>query len=177
MPHPLKTLSVATILCLLVSCHEEPNDGPPLDGQCGLRGQKVWCNEDADCGNSFAGPYCDYHGRCFSTTPGFYHCAVEPGEICFPTDLVCNEAGICAVGCQSHDDCHGGYCSCSDRVFACLYRSCVDDACPTGFEEVPDYLGCAPAAETLEGNCLGVNGSCPTGYVPVGSRGCAPDAP
>jgi hypothetical protein len=81
MPHPLKTLSVATILCLLVSCHEEPNDGPTLDGQCGLRGQKVWCNEDADCGNSFAGPYCDYHGQCFSTTPGFYHCAVQPGRV------------------------------------------------------------------------------------------------
>jgi hypothetical protein len=176
MPHPLKTLSVATILCLLVSCHEEPNDGPPLDGQCGLRGQKVWCNVDADCGNSFAGPYCDFHGQCFNSMADTYRCA-SWGEVCFPFDLVCSEANTCTSPCTTHADCPGGYCSCSDYVFACTYWRCQDDACQEGFEEVPDYLGCNPTDSVKDGECLGQQGVCPTGYNPVGTNGCVPAAP
>lgn len=174
-----KMVLAASLAGLGLACHEEPPaDGPPLDGWCGMRGQKVWCNVDADCGNSFAGPYCDRHGSCFSAMPDMYYCGftVNWGDECLPpgSGKVCNEANMCTKPCLKHEDCQGGYCSCDDFVFACEYWRCVDDACPGGFQEVPDYLGCAPLPETLEGDCLGYGGVCPTGYQLVGQSGCVP---
>lgn len=152
---------------------------PTLDGWCGLRGQKVWCNVHSECAGNINGPDCSWSGYCYPDYPYCWshpiHGDFEPGSDCaFASPLTVCDGTDCTRRCLTHSDCGGvGYCRCDDRFFGCMYKRCQSDACPEGYEEVPNSLRCAPLPETLEGDCHGYNGVCPTGYEPVGSSGCA----
>jgi hypothetical protein len=168
-----KPVLLAVLVSLGPSCQEDGDDGPPLNGQCGLRGQKVWCNQDEDCRDPYIGSECTSLGTCEEGADYSYFCEHQGMECRAPfSGLVCD--GLrCVKPCVSHLDCSGGLCACSDLFFRCWGVRCSDDACPEGYAEVPGSLRCVPLPETLEGDCHGVNGICPTGYEPVGTRGCA----
>jgi hypothetical protein len=147
--------------------------GPPLNGQCGLRGQKVWCNEDEDCRDPYIGNECTWTGSCEEGADYSLYCDYAGMECREPfSGLVC-DGTECIKPCQTHADCPGGYCRCNNQFLGCYYRRCSQDTCPEGYEEHPGSLICVPLPETLQGDCHGWNGICPAGYEPVGTRGCA----
>lgn len=145
---------------------------PPFEGECGLIGQRVWCNEDYDCVQQFNNA-CDLYGNCWHSTMGMYECAGTFGDPCALPNTYCNATGMCSNLCETHDDCPDGSCACRGDTSVCSYWRCVDGACPQGTEPVASSLACATLPEVLQGECHTVIGAdCPPGYEPVDDYGC-----
>lgn len=169
----------AALSALLLSCGKGENvPTPPYEGQCGMRGQRVWCNNDWD---PCFGNACDLWGNCWHSWPNYYRCTLPWGSPCgdeyHVTGEYCNMQGYCSNLCETHEDCPGGTCYCTPSITLgvnmCHYYRCRDGACPPGTEEVKGTLACRVKTDYLEGDChVDESDTCDASYIPVGTRGC-----
>ena len=152
-------------LVFFVGCEKEESDGL-ISGRCGLKGERVECNEDKDCSDNWSTTSCDEYGWCSPDRS----CGNYGKECGVSTGVYCNIMGECMSACETHDDCENGICHCREGGSICIRFYCSHGECPDFTEPVDGTRICKPKEEYLEGECH--SPVCGDGYEQVGEQGC-----